>query len=1253
MGEFIGKRVVPRHDGVWDKTKSYEPLTIVLNEENGDSYISRRDVPVGTVLSDEHYWSVCSRFSEQMRLLADDVDADVKAMHKDVEDTKSAMSKELADTKSAMSKELSDTKDTMSKELSDTHDAMSKELVETETRVTDSVDRANAAMQDTENAMNEAVEQMTARLDANVSASTDADADYAAEVADARVDEEGTAHENLGNAIRSISERVKTVLRTEMKAEDKRSFHAQLAEHYGDVLLESCDVSPYGETPNYSIYDTSTFSGWVTEYTATEPMLVTGVSCFVKAREAPISKVRIAVALDERLEAKNIYEGTQDVTIDAEVAAEVTCAFPGTCLEAGQKMYVLCEADAICSHGFSKSALKDTTSWYATDGKMTPMENCVNGTRYSLCFILHGYSMTEARTDRIEKSIRAESVRIDAVEESLAHSFSEQPVMENVQDLIPVINPKPTYSTSSFTGWAGPIGAAQNFNTLIFEIINRDTNPGYLETIRCVISVFDRDGEVLMDETQTGFHIAPGERRKVAFRFTKPIANAEGAALFAGFTCDQWITVVYGSTGINLNAPDYGHVCYTSHNAEPPKLNTQPISEWQNLYDLNHTNQCKPVLYTAYCSNMLLLSEQHLKQVDERNTSRFDEIDASIKEQGQRSDVLEADISELQMLFPTKMLVTELEDLLPIQSERLNYNTSTFTGWGAPIGPVKHFNALRFSVMNRAENTGDITTIRCVVSVFDKSGEILADKTMTDFHIAPGERKGVLFPLDTMIENEGGAQIYAAFACDQHISVYTGSAGVNLNPPEYGNVAYLAVGGEAPYPVTKELSLWSDVYDANLNNKTKCNIRTALVEQTRLLGKNQIVQVEQIVDEKMDGASLSEQQKEQVRELAMEVKEYPPRVVLPDRYIAVAGDTLQLFYRGIVEHPNPYIYNIDCRCDIGKNTSRYFEVTPTTGQVGKHTLKVEVRNHLDEILVSASTVIEVVPIGKEPVAEKNILCIGDSLTSGGYWPAEAYRRLTASDGAPAGDGLGNIHFIGTKKRGEAGYEGYGGWTWGSYLATPSETTSDMWVYASHDKDSSDQHSIWKDAGGNLWQMETIEEKRIKFTRYNGHTADMPAGNGTLIHSANAVHTADILFTATAVADQNPFWDTDADEVNFKTYCERNGFAGIDYVYTLLTWNGLTGYQAETDSTYIAKHVENAKALLRMDFRRKIDFPELLKLSGQAVEMCYAELARIHSLQDESVAEIAQSVETVHKIDVKTVLQNAETKFYDFLVDCCV
>ena len=30
MGEFLGKRVIPRHEGDWDKARSYEPLMIVL-----------------------------------------------------------------------------------------------------------------------------------------------------------------------------------------------------------------------------------------------------------------------------------------------------------------------------------------------------------------------------------------------------------------------------------------------------------------------------------------------------------------------------------------------------------------------------------------------------------------------------------------------------------------------------------------------------------------------------------------------------------------------------------------------------------------------------------------------------------------------------------------------------------------------------------------------------------------------------------------------------------------------------------------------------------------------------------------------------------------------------------------------------------------------------------------------------------------------------------------------------------------------
>lgn len=45
MGEFVGKRVVPDHVGVWNQKKTYEPLMIVLDGETGDSYISRKAVP--------------------------------------------------------------------------------------------------------------------------------------------------------------------------------------------------------------------------------------------------------------------------------------------------------------------------------------------------------------------------------------------------------------------------------------------------------------------------------------------------------------------------------------------------------------------------------------------------------------------------------------------------------------------------------------------------------------------------------------------------------------------------------------------------------------------------------------------------------------------------------------------------------------------------------------------------------------------------------------------------------------------------------------------------------------------------------------------------------------------------------------------------------------------------------------------------------------------------------------------------------
>lgn len=101
MGEFVGGRIVPKHCGAWNKNSKYEMLSIVYQPETGDSYISRKSVPVGTALSCEEYWAICSEYSAQVRKLEQDVDADVEQMHTDLTQTKADMSREFSETHTA------------------------------------------------------------------------------------------------------------------------------------------------------------------------------------------------------------------------------------------------------------------------------------------------------------------------------------------------------------------------------------------------------------------------------------------------------------------------------------------------------------------------------------------------------------------------------------------------------------------------------------------------------------------------------------------------------------------------------------------------------------------------------------------------------------------------------------------------------------------------------------------------------------------------------------------------------------------------------------------------------------------------------------------------------------------------------------------------------------------------------------------------------------------------------------------------
>ena len=299
------------------------------------------------------------------------------------------------------------------------------------------------------------------------------------------------------------------------------------------------------------------------------------------------------------------------------------------------------------------------------------------------------------------------------------------------------------------------------------------------------------------------------------------------------------------------------------------------------------------------------------------------------------------------------------------------------------------------------------------------------------------------------------------------------------------------------------------------------------------------------------------------------------KVVLPKKFDLVVGDIFQLFYRGVIEAPNPYCYDILANCEKGRNCPRYFEFL--SEEPGQYKLTISVFGPDKSLLGRGETILDVAQ-PQAPKKEWNILCMGSSTTAGGEWAGEAFRRLTATDGVPQGLGFEKIRFIGTCKKGKVGIEGYGGWRWEDFLCTSSGA---MWIVCPNNgKTSEDQHSLWKDESGNIWQLETLGKESLKFNRYLEHKGQRPE-SGQLTHYKNALNQEPIQIKASSEEKKSPYVDGETGEIDFASYCKRNGFDRIDAVYVMLGGNGLIpAYRANISlDQHCRNNVEKAKKLI--------------------------------------------------------------------------
>ena len=467
--------------------------------------------------------------------------------------------------------------------------------------------------------------------------------------------------------------------------------------------------------------------------------------------------------------------------------------------------------------------------------------------------------------------------------------------------------------------------------------------------------------------------------------------------------------------------------------------------------------------------------------------------------------------------------------------------SSTFSGWGCHIGVRKNFDAAEVCVINRGADP--ITQLRVAIFDTDYDGTKLADATVY-VSVAPGGTKYIAVPFGRTIANADGKVLFLMYWCNQLV---------------------VRRGYNGTYPYLPDNGYQFDRYSTNGNMTETYAVSvggTPFYFRVGIIKDNYVLNDDQIAD------------------IASRIGVTPPdpvNISLPDTINAIVGDTLQLFFRGMIQAVDPYKYDILVTCSKGNKYPRYFQYTPTVADVGTTTFTVTVKDDDRNVLASKTCQLVTRNVVQSPAANLNVACFGDSLTAAGTWCAEANRRLTGTRGTPAGKALTNIAFVGSKQNGTTGYFGVGGWTWESYI----QQGRPAYRFQVTGVTSLSVGAVYTNNGNTFTVME------VDVTGGTGNIlcsvtalTPAPSASGTLTKSSG---TGDATITYTSVArdTQNPLWDWDNNKMSFIPYANAVAGGKIDVVYTLLSWNEQT--PGRTDFTSVLNQIKIFADTLHAEF----------------------------------------------------------------------
>lgn len=523
---------------------------------------------------------------------------------------------------------------------------------------------------------------------------------------------------------------------------------------------------------------------------------------------------------------------------------------------------------------------------------------------------------------------------------------------------------------SHITGWGFPIGPKQNVAKVGFYV--RASVAGYIPTsVRVRIRQTDYTGTILGDATVT---VVPtlGNQLWVTAAFTN-ITNA-GAV-------DLWMEIL---TNGRIDMLSCEPITYTTPTARywvdgnPSYPGSNDIATEQRNYQVTFYSQD----YSSYTP----------------------ELSSGMRKYVNRDTLLGLMATPSYTPSYTTTINTD---------GTVQYNTSSFFGWGQPLGNITTaIDAVGFYLYPFNESY-PVTQIRLKIkklpadsgtwgSTNPSAWEVLFDKTI---NVAAPVNKKTWIDVDLTSSGSLTGYLWLEFACNGRCAIINDRSVSIAAPPK----TFYASTGTMDAPTWQEIITNVSFY---CKLGTMSGVATGFVISNAL--KDQLVGSLPTTTATLFGH-------------------------LPHKVYGLEGRETNIYINNLFRSTTPVDQlAVQFSCTVGQQFEREFRLTPTSGQAGSYTLSAAIKSlDLSNTITTLSTtyIVRALAYPASPVTRK-LLVIGDSITDDGKYLAELVNlfngdtkytlTLVGRRTATRNDSAGNSRTI--------YHEGNGGWTLTDYYS---------------------------------------------------------------------------------------------------------------------------------------------------------------------------------------------------------------------------